>query len=211
MAREKGVAETGATTLEEELHGWMIRSLRGDSAAYEKLLGRISLLLRAYLTKSLGPKRGSRERAEDLVQEVLLALHHKRHTYEPGRPLLPWIYSIARYRMIDSIRAERRIPLSSELEEGADAQASLKQHADAERDAESVFGGDKDLAELLATLSDKQRTILLLAKVEEVPLAQIATRLSMSLSAVKVTIHRAMTQLKRKHGAPEPRSSGHED
>jgi RNA polymerase sigma-70 factor (ECF subfamily) len=76
----------------------MLASLDGDAASHRALLERLSRRLRAYFKGKLtGIGRGISE-AEDLVQEAVLAIHLKRHTYDPTEPLTPWVHAIARYK-----------------------------------------------------------------------------------------------------------------
>src|SRR5712671_8221199 len=87
-----------------ELKALMVASLGGDAASYRSLLDRLSRRLRAYYKGKLARfGRGAAE-AEDLVQEALLAIHFKRHTYDPAEPLTPWVHAIARYKLIDFLR-----------------------------------------------------------------------------------------------------------
>src|SRR4051812_14463743 len=104
-------------SLENELHGEMLKSLAGDREAHERMLLRIAGMLRPYLARSISPTHPAHESAEDLVQEVLLAIHLKRHTFRTDLRILPWVFTIARYRLIDSVRAARRVPLSIPWEE----------------------------------------------------------------------------------------------
>ena len=67
---------------------------------------------RLALRRSLAPRLvraglGAHE-AEDLVQEILIGLHGKRHTWDSARPFLPWLHAIARYKLIDFTRQRRR-------------------------------------------------------------------------------------------------------
>ncbi len=188
-------------TLETELRAAMLRSLAGDQAAHEKLLLKIGQMLRGYLSKSISPTHPVHESVEDLVQDVLIAIHTKRHTYRTDLPILPWIFTIARYRLIDSVRAARRVPVSIPWEE----ELSPQTPAD-----ESPDGLERlEIQRALGELSPKQREALLLSKVEGIPLAEVATQMKMSLSAVKVTIHRAMKALKKKGSTGKP--GGRED
>src|SRR3979411_3043722 len=85
------------TTHEIELKALMLASLDGDAASHRALLDRLSRRLRAYYKGKLsGIERGAAE-AEDLVQEAVLAIHLKRHTYDPVEPLTPWVYRGGRY------------------------------------------------------------------------------------------------------------------
>src|SRR5260370_39845655 len=95
------------TTHEIELKALMVASLDGDGASPRTLLERLSGRRRAYYKGKLaGIGRGASE-AEDLVQEAVLAIHIKRHTYDPAEPLTPWVHAIARYKLIDFLRRTR--------------------------------------------------------------------------------------------------------
>ncbi|MGL4558080.1 MAG: sigma-70 family RNA polymerase sigma factor, partial [Afipia sp.] len=77
------------TTHEIELKALMLASLDGDAASHRALLEQLSRRLRAYYKGKLARiGRGAAE-AEDLVQEAVLAIHFKRHTYDPAEPLTP--------------------------------------------------------------------------------------------------------------------------
>lgn len=179
--------------LETNMRGWMAQALAGDAAAYEKLLNQIASIVRGYLMNVLNARVRSEEKVEDLVQETLLAIHKKKHLYTAGRPILPWIFAIARYRLIDSVRAEERRPTLVNWEEYFDSDLFEQRTAEAKTDAGAID-------ELTEGLTDRQKEVLLLAKVEELPLAEVAKRLQMSLSAVKVTVHRAIKELRKRKG-----------
>ena len=91
------------TEVESELHDLFVRGQSGDAAAYHAFLRRLGAHLRAYLGRRLF---GWPDEVEDLVQECLLAMHNQRHTYEPDQPLTAWVHAIARYKMIDLLRAK---------------------------------------------------------------------------------------------------------
>src|SRR5260221_2365141 len=80
-----------------ELKALMLASLDGSAVSYRSLLERLSGRLRAYYKGKLARVGRGATEAEDLVQEVLLAIHLKRHTYDTGEPFTPWVYTIARY------------------------------------------------------------------------------------------------------------------
>ena len=77
----------------------------GDRAAYEALLADIAGMLRAHARARLARSGFGPEEAEDVVQETLIALHAKRHTWDPERPILPWIQAIARHKTVDASAA----------------------------------------------------------------------------------------------------------
>ncbi len=175
--------------LEARLKAWMLQALSGDVRAYEQFLEQVARMMRAYLTQSM--RKRSPDQIEDLVQEVLFSIHRKKHTFQTQMPIRPWVYAIARYRMIDYFRSEKTKPTFVTFEEDIEA-ASLSA-----LNSESPVT-DMDLETLLADLSPKQRELILLAKVDGVPLAELATRYKMSLSSVKVTLHRTLKSLRKK-------------
>lgn len=185
-------------TLEERLKRWMLESRKGDRRSYQLLLESIAHHLRRYFAKNFSGK--SKETCEDLVQETLLAIHAKKSLYDESQPLLPWVYAIARYRMIDYFRSNARKSKNTIAVQDFSEMSSKEFESDTnpEReyfDAESQVRAFEDL---LGELPERQRQMVILAKVEEVPLSEIAMRYNMKLSAVKVAIHRAIKSLRER-------------
>lgn len=170
----------------------MAAAQKGDGTAYGELLETLHPLLSAYAGRGLA-RMGRRDsgRVDDLVQEVLLALHEKRHTYDPRQPFLPWLFSIARYKLIDFGRREKH--RSSGIPWEA-VEASLEAPVFAEA------GAQADLEALLRTLPEKPRRALELVKLQGLTAAEAAAATQMSVSAVKVAIHRAIQTLKKSVG-----------
>src|SRR3954468_22230994 len=86
------------------------QSLEGDCAAYHRLL----LLLTPALRRAIRARaQAVGLDAEDVVQEVLLALHLKRNTWIRGTPVAPWVAAIARNKLVDAHRRRgRRLEIS---------------------------------------------------------------------------------------------------
>ena len=101
-------------TGEEVLRGLMIDGLGGDAAAHASLLRQIVPLLRGFYRRRV---RGADDDVEDLVQETLIAVHTRRGTYDRDRPFTAWMFSIARYKMIDHFRRAGRLRPIGDLEE----------------------------------------------------------------------------------------------
>jgi len=137
------------TANETELKGLMLASLDGDAASYRSLLDRLSGRLRAYYKGKLARVGRGATEAEDLVQEVLLAVHLKRHTYDTGELFTPWVHTIARYKLIDYLR-RTRTSASVPLNEGTEAMAQ-DDHADAE--------SSHDIRKLLGRLPEKSAVL----------------------------------------------------
>jgi RNA polymerase sigma-70 factor (ECF subfamily) len=174
------------TTHEIELKPLMLASLDGDAASHRALLERLSHRLRAYYKGKLsGIGRGASE-AEDLVQDALLAIHIKRHTYNPAEPLTPWVYAIARYKLIDFLRRSRTSRADVPIEE-AD---NVMDHDDSVG-AESTY----DLKRLMQQLPKNTRCSIEAVKLDGQSVAEAANRCGLSESGVKVNIHRGLKAL----------------
>ena len=126
------------------------------------------------------------DQVEDLVQEVLLAIHIKRHTYDNALPISSWIHAIAKYKYIDFLRARRH----------AIDQESLD-------DASELFGqcdnlaqeSQRDVGKLLLTLPDSFRIPIQLTKLEGHSVKEASQISGMSESAIKIGIHRGLKKL----------------
>ena len=71
-------------------------ALAGDAAAYDRCLRAMAARLRAGVRRAIVRAGLAANDAEDVVQEILLAVHLKRHTWDAARPIGPWLAAIAR-------------------------------------------------------------------------------------------------------------------
>jgi RNA polymerase sigma-70 factor (ECF subfamily) len=174
-------------TLDEiELKSLMLAGLDGDAAAHRALLNRLSHRLRAYYKGKLARRGKGAAEAEDLVQEAILAVHLKRHTYDPAAPLTPWVHAIARYKLIDFLRRTRTSLNDVPIDEAENVMA-----IDDNLSAESSF----DLGRLMQQLPDKMRCSIVAVKIEGQSVADAAIKCGISESGVKVNIHRGLKTL----------------
>jgi RNA polymerase sigma-70 factor (ECF subfamily) len=172
--------------VEEELRELLLRAHAGDAAAYVRFLTGCSGRVRAYFRRRL---TAFPDDVEDLVQETLLAVHNQRHTYRPAQKLTPWLHAIARYKLMDLLRA--RLPrLAIEIALDEDAGDTALHDTDA-----AAAEARRDLMVLLAGLPDRFRLPILLVKIEGRSVAEASQRTGMSISAVKIGIHRGLKQL----------------
>lgn len=157
----------------------------GDKDAYRKLLDVSAKLIRGYLAVQMAA--GTKGDLEDIVQETLLAVHLKYHTYNPDLPYLPWLRTIAHHKLIDHWRRSkiaRTINLDDNLIENLPAQ-------------ETANDASLTVDRLLSQLPEKQQRIVRLARLDGKSMAEIANEMSLSVSDVKVTLHRAIQKLAR--------------
>ena len=182
-----------SSSLEAELKELFLESRKGNQESYQDFLGKISILLRAYFRKAT--TKSTADTIEDLLQETLISIHSKKHLYDDTQKISPWIYSIAKYRLIDAHRKKKvRQEVFGNEDEFENMFAS---EGDPESQLQLKESSSDGVEALLSELTDQQRLVLKLAKVEEKSIAEISKQTGLSSSAVKVTIHRALEALRK--------------
>lgn len=177
--------DVGLRGVEEEWELLMRAALDGDSAAYRRLLASLTPVLRTVTRRNCARIGLDGGEAEDIVQEVLLAIHLKRHTWDVDRPFGPWIMTIARNKLIDA-RRRRGNRLTLPIDDLADILT-------AEGSDDATDRGDLD--RLLGGLGERQRDLVRSLSVEGRSVQETAERLKMSEGAVRVALHRAIKAL----------------
>ncbi|MBS0293250.1 MAG: sigma-70 family RNA polymerase sigma factor [Proteobacteria bacterium] len=170
---------------EERLRTWLVQGLAGDAEAYQCFLKALSAHVRAFLRRRLAQRPDD---VEDLVQETLLAVHHQRHTYRPELPLTAWVHAIARYKLVDWLRA--RAPKEAVTDSFDDGGSEFF----ASTDDEAAMAR-RDLGQLLQALPERQRLPIVHMKLEGLSVVETARLTGMSESAVKVGVHRGLKAL----------------
>jgi RNA polymerase sigma-70 factor (ECF subfamily) len=179
--------EEGFRAKEDRLKDLFVRGLAGNNAAYQTFLGELSSHLRAFLRKRLIRLP---DEVEDIVQEALLAVHNQRHTYDPAQPLSAWVQAIARYKLVDLFR---RRAIYEQRTDTLDDGMELFSSADAE-----AAEARRDLTKLLDQLPDRQRLPIMHTKLEGLSVGETAQLTGMSVSAVKIGVHRGLKALAEK-------------
>jgi RNA polymerase sigma-70 factor (ECF subfamily) len=179
---------------EAEWAGLMRRAIAGDAAAYERLLRSLAPSLRAAARRGLARAGKSDAEAEDVVQETLLAIHLKRHTWDTSAPLGPWVRAIARNKLVDALR-RRGFRTEIPIEDFAEVLPAAT--------PEPPSGVVQAVARNLDTLPTRQRDVVRAIAVEGVSIAETATRLAISHGAVRVALHRGLAALAVKIGKYE--------
>lgn len=177
---------------ERELQALLLRGLAGDAAAYRTFLAQLSELLRGYIHRQLEKSGKPAHHAEDIVQEALIAIHARRHTYERGLPVTAWVRAIARYKLIDCLRASghdvRTIPLD-------DAEIAVDDTARIEAGITVRQG--------VAALPETLRMSIQSVKLDGDSPRDLARRTGTEEVTVRVNIHRGLKALARLCGVPE--------
>jgi RNA polymerase sigma-70 factor (ECF subfamily) len=163
----------------------MRAAIAGDEAAYRKLLADLSHVLRGVVRRGFAGVGVARDDVEEVVQDVLLAIHLKRHTWDTGLPLGPWVLAIARNKMVDALRRRGRRPeVSVDFTQidfaGEDQQAAIDAH---------------DVTRVLNGLPERNREIVKAISIDGHSARDVAARFGMTEIAVRVALHRSLKTL----------------
>jgi RNA polymerase sigma-70 factor (ECF subfamily) len=162
---------------------------KGDHAAYERCLREMAQALRPLVRRGLFRVGANPAETEDVVQDVLIAVHLKRQTWDDSRPIGPWIAGIARYKIIDAAR--RR---------GGRTDLPIDDFADIlPAEAEPETASERDVARSLEALPEGQRKVVRAIAIEGASIAVTAQTLNMSEGAVRVALHRGLGALAKRH------------
>lgn len=170
-----------------DLEELMRKSLHGDKQAYAELLRETARVLRPYLARRLSFD----SEVDDVLQEILISIHKARLTYDGKRPYKPWAYAIAKFRLQDYLRMHY---------------ADQLRHAEDISELENILPEDvtetaisyESVSGEVQKLPQKQATILQLMHQEGYTAKEVAEKLGMTESAVKVSAHRAYKVLREK-------------
>src|SRR6195952_1245877 len=173
---------------EDEWTGLMRSAISGDSAAYHRLLKAVTPVLRAAARRGLARAGQPVDQSEDIVQDILLAVHLKRHTWDANAPFAPWLFAIARNKLIDALRRRgRRVFVNID-----DFSETIPSEA-----AEETVPA-REVAAHLEALPARQREVLQSIAVDSASIKATAAKLSMSEGAVRVALHRGLANLTAK-------------
>jgi RNA polymerase sigma-70 factor (ECF subfamily) len=155
----------------------------GDTGAFEELFRRFETRAYSYFIK----RTGSPERARDLYQELFLRIHRARDSYDPARAFAPWFFQIAHRLWVDD---QRRVYRAREV--------AIGDHEPSGPDTGSRdWVADRELlAQILGSLSEDERYVLVSAKVEGIAYSELARNLGKSVDAVKKMASRALQRLR---------------
>lgn len=167
---------------EAKLKTLLLHSLEGRTADYHAFLEALAVHLRGFLRRRITHRQTGE--IEDLIQEILLAVHKTRHTYRAEQPLTAWVQAITKYKIADHFRAfARRDNLQCQLEGDSEFFAF--------EESESIQA-KHDISRLLQLLPDRQRLPIIHVKLKGLSVAETARLTGLSCPAVKIGIHRGL-------------------
>jgi RNA polymerase sigma-70 factor (ECF subfamily) len=175
------------------------RACGGEEAAFAVLVRRYERELYGYLRRYLGDAA----LADDVFQNTFLQLHLKRDRYEAGRPVRPWLYTIATHQAIDALRRAGRHPtVSLEQqtggEDGGDSQrltGLLEASGPAPLERVSTDEARELVRRSVADLPDFLRQVVNLAYFQGLPYRDVAEILDIPVGTVKSRLHTALQRL----------------
>ncbi len=164
----------------------MIKAQLGDSAAYKELLSGVSLFLKNYLRKRIFEK----SEIEEVLQEILMAVHKSLHTYDSNKAFMSWLLAITEYKVVDFIREFKKHSVETDLEPVSRFFAGTYADSDLRIDIDRAMN----------KLPERERKVLTLLKIEGQSAQEIAEKLDLTEANVKVIAHRAYHQLRLRLG-----------
>lgn len=165
----------------------MRAGLAGDEGSYGRLLRELAPYLRALARSGLSRAGRSTAEAEDIVQEVLIAIHTRRTSWMPDQPLVPWVRAILKHKLIDALRRRGSA--------GTVNIDDLSEVIAAPSDEPEI--ATRDVVRLAENLPGGQRAVIRAMFVDGHNTAETAAALSMTEGAVRVALHRGLSGLAR--------------
>jgi len=161
-------------------------SQEGNKRLYSHLLSEITPYIKVRLVSGLA----NSDWVEEVIQDVLISVHRSLSSYSPDRPFKPWLNAIIHYRKADFLRKHYK---------NRDTNRFSQDNAE-------IFGNNvttyplagelQDIEKAMATLPKKQQKLFQMMKIEGYSAAEVAVKMGMSVTAVKVSAHRASNKLK---------------
>lgn len=161
----------------------MIKSQDGDKSAYHDLLKNLNSFLTNYLKKRIF----NSSEIEEVIQEILLAVHKSKHTYDSSKSFMSWFMSIVEYKIIDYIRTIEKNKKTMSIDDLNLLMNGFNLNSDLKIDIEIA----------LNKLNSKEKAIFNLLKTEGQSVQQVAKEMNLTESNVKIIAHRAYINLKK--------------
>jgi len=127
--------------------------------------------------------------AEDVIQEVAVAVAESFDQFDQSKALMPWVMGIARHKVVDHIRTKGRNPLTFDndtMGQISEAFESIERESDHMK---------KALDDCMRQLKERPRHVLELRYLREMDISDISQRMGLSTNAIYVMLHRIRTSL----------------
>lgn len=173
------------------LHLLVLRCQAGDEDAFARLLDRFGPRTLRYLERLVG------DEAEDVHQEVWLAVYRRIGQLATPAAFVTWLFSVTRHRAVDHLRRRRR---ARELVDYVAAESIVHDEPAMNEVEAALRGHDRDdameLPAAIAALPPVHREVLLLRYQEELSYEEMAAVIGCSIGTVKSRLHHAKRRLR---------------
>ena len=179
----------------EDMGELAARAAQGDARATDGLLARVRLMVHRYCRARLGRLPGSEHAADDVAQEVCIAVLKALPRYrDEGRPFEAFVFGIAAHKIADVQRAAMRLAVPTEdfpdaVDDGLGPEGEVLRQSDVAH-----------VRQLLDQLPAQQRELLIMRVAVGLSAEETGTALGMSAGAVRVAQHRALSRLRQLAG-----------
>lgn len=154
----------------------------GNGLAYTELLQGLNSFLKNYLRRRVFDQN----EIDEVIQEILVAVHKSLHTYDTEKPFMGWFLAITEYKVIDYIRSRKKHSGSIDLNSISNPFAVSNSDLDLKIDIERAIN----------SLSSREKIVLTLIKVDGQSINEVAKQLNLTEANVKVIAHRAYLNIK---------------
>jgi len=165
----------------------IIKAQRGDKATYSELLQGLNSFLKNYLRKRILAQND----IDEVIQEILVAVHKSLHTYDAEKSFMGWFLAIVEYKIIDYIRALKKHSSHLDLDSISHFFAVSNSDSDLKMDIEKAMN----------SLNLKEKNVITLMKVDGLSISEVAEQLNLTEANVKVIAHRAYINIKAYFGS----------
>lgn len=176
---------------EKEWAEWMRAANRGCKPSYSRLLTALASALPRIVAPNVARLGLPKSDIEDVVQEVLLAIHAKRQTWDESRPFIPWLRAIVRHKVLDLARERYK-----QSEAAVASALTLPETTEEFEEPRSIETVQRHVDEL----PNQQRRVVRALVLDGASIQETADKLNLSRNAVYVTLHRAMKKLMTRFG-----------
>ncbi|MEU0517956.1 sigma-70 family RNA polymerase sigma factor [Streptosporangium sp. NPDC006007] len=179
------------TTHRDDLKDLTRLAVQGDRTAIESLIAQLRPMVVRYCRARLGRVSGQYHIADDVAQEVCIAVLSALPRYrDMGRPFASFVFGIASHKVADALRSSVRSAVPTQdlpdgPDEGPGPEETVVRYIEAEH-----------ARRLLSRLPDNQRELLMLRVVSGLSAEETGNVLGMSPGAVRVAQHRALARLR---------------
>ena len=174
------------------------KSQSGDKKAYNQLLSEIYPVIKKFLISKVGPGHNH----EDMTQECLIAIHKALHTYDSSRKFKPWLFAVARYKLIDNLRKIQK----QMAREVANPELLATIPDDASNTIESDDG--ELIEQALESLPQEMRRAIVLTKIEGLSTKEASEKEGISLGPKQERLEKEATLENSKQQRQEQKQRG---